>query len=245
MAGGIEWFRWHHGSVTDPKFQLVAKRAGARVADVLAVWAYVLERASASATRGEFGEIDCEAVDCLFGFEDGATASILDTMQTRGLIESGRVCAWEKRQPKREREDVGAADRQRQKRQRDAADANVTPRHATSHQKKPREEESREEINTPLTPQRGESVPAGFAAFWLAWPAGDRKQAKGKCLESWLKAGAEKDASVVLAHVERMKRSALWTKENGNFVPAPLVYLNQRRWEGAESDVLPAVGNFV
>ncbi len=25
MAGGIDWFRWHHGSVTDPKFQLIAK----------------------------------------------------------------------------------------------------------------------------------------------------------------------------------------------------------------------------
>lgn len=37
MAGGIEWFRWHHGSVTDPKFQLVARRSGARLSDVLAV----------------------------------------------------------------------------------------------------------------------------------------------------------------------------------------------------------------
>lgn len=27
MAGGIDWFRWHHGSVTDPKLQLVAGNA--------------------------------------------------------------------------------------------------------------------------------------------------------------------------------------------------------------------------
>ena len=27
MAGGIDWFRWHHGSVTDPKFQLVARKS--------------------------------------------------------------------------------------------------------------------------------------------------------------------------------------------------------------------------
>ena len=43
---GMDWFRWHHGSVTDPKFQLVARRAGASLPDVLAVWAYVLEAAS-------------------------------------------------------------------------------------------------------------------------------------------------------------------------------------------------------
>lgn len=39
MAGGIDWFRWHHGSVTDPKFKLIAKKkAGARVGDVIAVF---------------------------------------------------------------------------------------------------------------------------------------------------------------------------------------------------------------
>ena len=85
--------------------------------------------------------------------------------------------------------------------------------------------------NTPPTPT-GEFP--GFAAFWLAWPTGDRKQAKGKCLEAWKKAGAEPHAALVLAHVERMKASPLWTKDGGQFVPAPLVYLNQRRWEGAE-----------
>ncbi len=47
MAGGIDWFRWHHGSVTDPKFQLVAHRAGVRLGDVMVVWAFVLENASA------------------------------------------------------------------------------------------------------------------------------------------------------------------------------------------------------
>ena len=34
MAGGIDWLRWHHGSTTDPKFALVAKRAGVRTGDV-------------------------------------------------------------------------------------------------------------------------------------------------------------------------------------------------------------------
>lgn len=74
----------------------------------------------------------------------------------------------------------------------------------------------------------------GFAKFWETWPTNDRKQAKGKCLEAWKKANAERDAALVLAHVSSLKNSA-WVKDGGQFVPAPLVYLNQRRWEGADA----------
>jgi hypothetical protein len=34
-----------------------------------------------------------------------------------------------------------------------------------------------------------------------------------------------------MAHVEALKASGDWQR---GYVPAPLVYLNQRRWEGAE-----------
>lgn len=76
--------------------------------------------------------------------------------------------------------------------------------------------------------------PPGFANFWQTWPNTDRKQAKGKCLEAWKKASAERDAAVIVAHVEALKTSQSWTKNGGEFIPAPLVYLNQRRWEGSE-----------
>jgi hypothetical protein len=79
---------------------------------------------------------------------------------------------------------------------------------------------------------RDASIPPGFAAFWDAWPSGDRKQAKGKCLEAWKKARAEPDAALVVAHIERLKAGD-WRRDGGAYVPAPLVYLNQRRWEGA------------
>lgn len=74
----------------------------------------------------------------------------------------------------------------------------------------------------------------GFAEFWKTWPVTDRKQAKGKCLDAWKKAHAERDAAVILVHVERMKSSGDWQRDNGQYIPAPLVYLNGRRWEGAE-----------
>lgn len=168
MAGGIDWFRWHHGSVTDPKFQLIARRAGASLPDVLAVWAYLLEQASAASQRGRFGEIDAEALDCLFNFpvSETRTADILKAMEERGLVQDGCVCAWEKRQPKRERDGDNSTERSRNHRQRTAkakeatqqqeetcADTqrHATPRNATGRTETPRGEERREELYTTTT----------------------------------------------------------------------------------------------
>ena len=95
--------------------------------------------------------------------------------------------------------------------------------------------------DTPPAPDGGD-VPPGFAEFWKTWPPNDRKQAKGKCLAAWKKAGAERDAAAVLTHVERLKDSENWKKQGGQFVPAPLVYLGQRRWEGADDDAAEGVG---
>lgn len=124
MAGGIDWLRWHHGSTTDPKFALVAKRAGVRTGDAIAVWAHLLEAASQAEERGRFGVIDCEAIDLLFGFDEGDTAAILRAMEGRDLIFDGWIKAWGKRQPKRE--DDTAAERKRRQREREKA-VEVTP----------------------------------------------------------------------------------------------------------------------
>jgi uncharacterized protein YdaU (DUF1376 family) len=84
--------------------------------------------------------------------------------------------------------------------------------------------------DTPIAPKGAER----FEDFWNAWPVSDRKEAKGRCLEVWVKAKAEPHADRIIAHVERLKASTGWTKNGGEFIPAPLVYLNQRKWEGAE-----------
>jgi len=140
----MDWFRWHHGSVTDPKFALVARKAGASVPDVIAVWAYILETASQSVERGDFGVIDCEALDCVFGFPntETRTADILRAMEGRDLTSGTRIVAWEKRQPKRERDDSTNADRQATFR---AKQNQVTPDNASDDQKTPREDKSRED----------------------------------------------------------------------------------------------------
>jgi hypothetical protein len=119
-------------------------------------------------------------------------------------------------------------------------DASTTRRARVSDVQVGREGKGKEEIPD----ASGGEEPSGFTDFWKTWPPGDRKQAKGKCLEAWKKARFETVAALVLAHVERMKSSSSWTKNGGEYVPAPLVYLNKRSWEGAECDA-PAGERFV
>ncbi len=97
---------------------------------------------------------------------------------------------------------------------------------------------SSEEI--PPTP-KGEDAP-GFARFWAAWPVGDRKGGRAKCLEVWKRARLEPDSERIIAHVEAMKATAKWREDGGAFVPMPSTYLNGRRWDGAELDL---TGNHV
>jgi hypothetical protein len=74
----------------------------------------------------------------------------------------------------------------------------------------------------------------GFERFWLSWPRSTRKGAKAACLKVWEKNYCETCLDQIIKHVEWMKTTDDWRKNNGAFIPAPLVYLNQQRWDGAE-----------
>ena len=231
MAGGIDWFRWHHGSVTDPKVQLVARKSKQALASVIAVWAFVLEQASASEERGTFGSIDEEAIDCLLDLEDGATGAILAAMGERGLVEDGFVSAWEKRQPKRERTDNTSTERSRsyRDRQRHATPETdgETPCNATQRQKTPRGEESREEKkNTPLPPTGAD---ARFDVFWSAYP---KKSGEDAARRAFAKRKAN-DALLaeMLAAIAEQAKSPQWVKDGGQYIPNPATWLNEGRWQ--------------
>lgn len=67
-----------------------------------------------------------------------------------------------------------------------------------------------------------------FAEFWALWPKTDRKTAKAECEKRWKARGLDAEADAIFAHVAVMKTSDTWRR---GFEPAPLTYLNQRRWE--------------
>lgn len=78
----------------------------------------------------------------------------------------------------------------------------------------------------------------GFDEFWAAWPRNTatytRKGAKAACLKRWVAGYHETQAAQIVAHVKWLSTTADWLKDGGAYIPAPLVYLNQQRWDGAE-----------
>ena len=70
-----------------------------------------------------------------------------------------------------------------------------------------------------------------FERFWKAYPASTRKVARLQCWAKWKARGLDELADQIVAHVEAMTTSDAWTKDGGQFAPAPMVYLNQSRWE--------------
>lgn len=78
----------------------------------------------------------------------------------------------------------------------------------------------------------------GFDLFWQTWPKNTqtytRKGAKAACLKVWAARHHETQADTIIAHVRWLSTTADWLKDGGAYIPAPLVYLNQQRWDGAE-----------
>lgn len=110
----------------------------------------------------------------------------------------------------------------------------------------PREEKKREEDKEkpPIPPKGGRKrvaapveEPEGFGRFWAAWPASKRKEARGKCALVWVEKGLEQFAEQIVQHVLAKRDRTDWAHDGGQFVEAPLVYLNQGRWEGADPGV--------
>jgi hypothetical protein len=75
---------------------------------------------------------------------------------------------------------------------------------------------------------------SNFEKFWAVWPKSYRKGGKSVCLARWKKGLYDGCADQIIKHVEWMKTTDAWRKDQGAFIPAPLVYLNQQRWDGAE-----------
>jgi hypothetical protein len=81
--------------------------------------------------------------------------------------------------------------------------------------------------------------PEGFARFWTEWPAGKRKEARGMCAGVWGREGLEAMAEQIVQHVVAKRDRTDWAHDGGQYVEAPLVYLNQRKWEGADLAAAP------
>lgn len=86
----------------------------------------------------------------------------------------------------------------------------------------------------------------GFDQWWSAWPGNQkggyqRKGGKSLCLARWIKGLYWTQADQIIKHTEWMKTTEDWKKSNGMFIPMPITYLNQMRWDGAEIEMVVPV----
>lgn len=94
----MDWLRWYDGTVGDAKWRIVAGLARARVADVIAIWAAILERAGKSEPRGTITGWRDDVYAVLLDIKPDKVSAIRQAMQ--GLtLDGDRVMNWGKRQP--------------------------------------------------------------------------------------------------------------------------------------------------
>ena len=67
-----------------------------------------------------------------------------------------------------------------------------------------------------------------FDEFWSTWPTSKRKVGRAAALAKWEKHNLDEVADAIISNVKSLKASEQWL---GGFEPAPLTYINQRRWE--------------
>jgi predicted phage replisome organizer len=117
---------------------------------------------------------------------------------------------------------------------------NVTDRYSNATEEEEEEEQeedkdTRRKKNTRADKSAG--TPDCFSDFWSAYP---KKVAKTTAQTAFKKLNP--DAAMmetILKALEKQKKSMQWTKDNGQFIPNPSTWLNQKRWE----DDIPEVVN--
>lgn len=101
------------------------------------------------------------------------------------------------------------------------------PKSLRSQKQKQKQEQKKQ------PPQPPDDSGGAFDRFWSAWPSSTHKAAKPQCRAKWESKGCDAIAERVMASLEAHKASSQWAKDKGAFIPAPLVWLNQERWEAA------------
>lgn len=101
----------------------------------------------------------------------------------------------------------------------------------------PRSDHEAPPNHKPLTinhkPLTNKEEPSGFALFWNPYK---KKVGRPAALRAFKAQHINGELPLILADIERRNNSEAWQKNNGQFIPNPATYLNQRRWEDQVDD---------
>jgi hypothetical protein len=142
--------------------------------------------------------------------------------------DDNKPVAWEKRQFDSDTSNARVAKHREKKKQQ----CNVTVAAKKRRSNAPETETETEKY--PPTPQGGDSR---FDQFWKAYP---RKQGKGAAEKAFAKAKLNGHFEFMLTALELQKQSEQWQKGDGQFIPNPATWINQRRWQ---DEVMSATGS--
>ncbi len=87
------------------------------------------------------------------------------------------------------------------------------------------------ELKSDGTRPDGDSANCGFDEFWKLWPSHPRKVARQQCLQKWRTKRCAEISDRIIASLKAHIESDAWKFEHGKFIPRPLTWLNQNRWE--------------
>jgi len=91
---------------------------------------------------------------------------------------------------------------------------------------KSKNKKENKDIDKDNPPPEGDSV---FDSFWNEYP---KKVGRGAAEKAWSKITKPKETvDLILQALSWQKISEQWTKDNGQYIPNPSTYINQRRWE--------------
>jgi len=116
-----DWFRWYDGTSRDGKFQIVAREAETTVAEVIGVWATILEDASCDDHRG-MAVRGTQFYAKILNVAEPKLEQIITSLEHVGCIAGNhgniKVLNWGKRQYETDRHDATNAERKRRWRER-------------------------------------------------------------------------------------------------------------------------------
>lgn len=90
--------------------------------------------------------------------------------------------------------------------------------------------------NSTMTPPEAQTLQERrFAEFWKAYP---KKVGKASCLKAWKKLKPTAELfDHIMAALEAQKHTEQWRRDGGRFIPNPLTWLNQGRWDDEPTEV--------
>ena len=116
----------------------------------------------------------------------------------------------------------------------DATDDNARQRQSTSVNGS-----DHNNINKRNIKDNKKDISERFERFWSVYP---RHIAKQNAKKSFDKLNPDDELlAVMIRAVNEQKKTDQWTKDNGQFIPHPATWINQKRWEDESVPAKPAV----